>query len=297
MLAVCPTKHGKGEMSGGWAVYPVPRPLYLHDPPRPAYDFFNAFLRRDENGNLTWNKDYLWGDPESKIGHEGVDLGCAKKAVRVSQIEGVVWAVDLINDSSAGVHVAILTKCPECSGWFLFRYLHLLVGSVVVVKGQVVKQGDLIGTQGMSGNSGWYHSHFEIRHTTNSFADKWTIYAGNWGTPYDPLAWLDATLSDIPLPTLEDIMFCKKGDGVSPNPASPVVKYWQLRLNRLGAGLTTDGRYGSLTQAAVVAQVGGDGAQIGPDEAEKLDAAVAAAPVPVPPGTYLVPGDYTIHLG
>ena len=189
-LQVCPSIHPRTELQGGFAVYPVPRPLYLHDPPRKAYDGFNASLRDG------YSATYKWGDGEGNCGHEGVDLGCVKKYTRVSQAEGVVWYVDTTDNSSAGVHVAILTKCPECAGWFLFRYLHLLVGTVAVTKGQVVHQGDLIGTQGMSGNAHWYHSHFEIRHTTNPTANTVTTYPGDWGTPYDPLAWLDAPPPD-----------------------------------------------------------------------------------------------------
>lgn len=278
-MIVCPSLNGRAELHKGFAVYPVPRPLYLHDPPRPAWDCFNAFLRRNAAGQLTWNPDYQWGD--QKVGHRGVDLGSVRKPCTVSQPEGLVRSVDLIDNTDAGVNVDILTKCSECGGWFLFRYLHLEPGSVVVKRDQRVSQGDLIGTQGRSGNAHWYHSHFEIRHTINPFADKWITYGSAWGTPYDPLAWLDATLTDIPLPIVEDTMFCKKGDGVG-GVGSAVVKYWQLRLNRLGASLIADGKYGTLTQNAVIAYAGGDGLQIGPDEAEKLDALAVTSPVLAP---------------
>ena len=70
-------------------------------------------------------------------------------------------------------------------------------------------------------------------------------------------------------------MFCSKGD------EGPRVEYWQRRLVRLGADITfpggpefgIDGDFGGAVQAAVVALVpGSDGFQIGPYEAEMLDA-------------------------
>ena len=70
-------------------------------------------------------------------------------------------------------------------------------------------------------------------------------------------------------------MFCSKGD------EGPRVEYWQRRLVRLGADITfpggppegIDGDYGGAVQAAVAELViGSDGLQIGPYEAEMLDA-------------------------
>lgn len=53
---------------------------------------------------------------------------------------------------------------------FYTFYAHMRDNSIVVSKGQQVKEGQILGTQGSTGNSTGDHVHFEIR-----LEDKSTI--------------------------------------------------------------------------------------------------------------------------
>jgi hypothetical protein len=126
----------------------------------------------------------------------------------------------------------------------------------------------------------------------------WDGWCGHQNVPenthWDPggIPW-DALMGNAPIvelpdpepPPSEDDLFVKKGH------TGPKVQYWQLRLLRLNAGALprygADGDYGSETAAAVAAAVpGSDGQQIGPVEAEALDAVPGppGPPAPVPTG-------------
>ena len=82
-------------------------------------------------------------------------------------------------------------------------------------------------------------------------------------------------------------MFIVKGD------RGPTVEYWQRRIVRLGGDITypdgpahgIDAIYGGRMAAAVTVLVdGSDGLQIGPYEAEVLDALISGAGAQRPPG-------------
>ena len=79
-----------------------------------------------------------------------------------------------------------------------------------------------------------------------------------------------------PPPLEEDDLFCELGDADSEN-----VRYWQLRMNRVGGGLTVDGGYGTSTQTAVVNLAGGDGMQIHAFEADAIEAVINDRTSPV----------------
>ena len=94
-------------------------------------------------------------------------------------------------------------------------------------------------------------------------------------------------------------MFCAKGD------KGDKVEYWQLRMLRLGADLGSwgaDGSYGNATKAAVASLVpGSTGEEIGPAEAEHIDAVTTGTGTPtidydVLDGRYVQQGDHTINL-
>ena len=56
---------------------------------------------------------------------------------------------------------------------FYSFYAHMRDNSLKVIKGQQVIKGQIIGTQGTTGNSTGDHLHFEIR--TNSGSNKYAI--------------------------------------------------------------------------------------------------------------------------
>ena len=192
-MKVCPALHGPDDLDPGFFVCPVPVPLERHHPPRPAYDVHNAYARRNSQGKLTWNPNYSWGD--ALYGHAGDDLGIRYGDPIVAAQNGVAWWVDLVNrypadpDDLAGVHTAVILPCPECGGWFLYRDLHMIEGSVSIRLGDRVYRGQISGRGGLSGNANWPHDHFEIRHSTDPDADKNRVYPSRWGIAYEPQAW------------------------------------------------------------------------------------------------------------
>ncbi len=76
-------------------------------------------------------------------------------------------------------------SCP--SGWYLSRYLHLVVGSLAVEVGETVLQGDLIGLCGKSGSAKSAHVHFDIRYDPDPLAHLSRAHGSKWGTAYDPV--------------------------------------------------------------------------------------------------------------
>lgn len=122
----------------------------------------------------------------------------------------------------------------------------------------------------------------------------WDAGHVNWGK----------LLDGVDLPEESDDMFCVKGD------KGDKVEYWQLRMLRIDPNSLpnygADADYGGETAAAVAALVpGSDGLQIGPKEAEQLDALIAgqvdltgyAKQAWVKAQGYAKAGTYSVEIG
>ena len=292
-MRLCPTLHGPGEIEVGAFASPAALPWTLT-----LEQCDGKFNDKDRPG---YNPNYHWGDDDIKIGHQGIDIGGRSGSPLTAMANGYVAAVDLdpyAGNTAAGVWLATISRCPECGGWFCFRHLHCKIGSVLVKVGQYVARGQQLASIGNTG-ANWYHTHTDLLHSNDPRANLAGSFGPSWGTPYDPIVWgvdkVPPSQLPVPAPTptppvTEDTMFCKMYDN------SPTVKYWQLRLNRLGANLIVDSKYGPMTQVAVVKYAGGDGLQVGPGEADKIEALIALVAGVLPPGSYLPPGQYTITL-
>ncbi len=125
-------------------------------------------------------------------------------------------------------------------------------------------------------------------------SSQWRAYSGHsahchapenthWDAPFDYSKILRTGGGGIVLPPTQQEgsdMFCKRGDGPDGAPGDRV-EYWQLRILRLDPSALpkygADRDYGGEGAAAVARLVpGSDGQQIGPLEAETLDALLAA---------------------
>ena len=106
--------------------------------------------------------DDSWVSQGYKSSHKAIDLGWLTKYGANRPVKawksGTVVATG--TDSAGGVYV-VLQHDHEDAKW-ISRYWHLVKGSVVVKKGQTVKQGDKLGTRGNTGISSGVHLHFEL---------------------------------------------------------------------------------------------------------------------------------------
>ena len=103
-----------------------------------------------------------WISQGFKSSHRAIDLGWLNKYGANRPVyawkSGTVVATG--TDSAGGVYVVLRHDAGD-EVW-ISRYWHFVKNSVVVKKGQEVKQGDKLGTRGNTGISSGVHLHFEI---------------------------------------------------------------------------------------------------------------------------------------
>jgi len=128
---------------------------------RPEYDIFGASKRP---------------------GHGGLDLYSPRGTAIVAAANGRVRYAGM-GSKDAGWLVEVLHEAKI--GWFLTRSMHMQ-SRPIVVTGQNVNAGDIVGYVGATGNANSPHNHFEIRYATDSGANKWKMYGSQWGTRHDP---------------------------------------------------------------------------------------------------------------
>ncbi len=110
-------------------------------------------------GNFIWPADggYFYGSLGSYGGHTGMDIACPLgTTVRASKAGTVTTALNYGWNYGYGKTVVINHGYGQIT-----RYAHM--SNVVVSVGQYVKQGQIIGYSGSTGNSTGPHLHFEIR--------------------------------------------------------------------------------------------------------------------------------------
>jgi peptidoglycan DL-endopeptidase CwlO len=86
--------------------------------------------------------------------HSGIDLAAARGAAVMASLPGIVSVI--VSATGYGLHVII-----DHGGGLSSIYGHL--NTVLVVSGDVVLAGEVIGTVGSTGNATGPHLHFEIR--------------------------------------------------------------------------------------------------------------------------------------
>ena len=110
-------------------------------------------------GRVIWPADggYFYGSLGSYGGHTGMDIACPLgTTVRASKAGTVTTALNYGWNYGYGKTVVINHGYGQIT-----RYAHM--SNVIVTVGQYVKQGQVIGYSGSTGNSTGPHLHFEIR--------------------------------------------------------------------------------------------------------------------------------------
>jgi len=110
-------------------------------------------------GRFIWPADggYFYGSLGSYGGHTGMDIACPLgTTVRASKAGTVTTALNYGWNYGYGKTVVINHGYGQIT-----RYAHM--SNVIVTVGQYVKQGQVIGYSGSTGNSTGPHLHFEIR--------------------------------------------------------------------------------------------------------------------------------------
>lgn len=140
----------------------------------------NAIFAKDAPSNLNINSPY--GNRKHPItgemkNHTGVDLAGTEN---VSNVIAVKDGVVVYPTSSDPTNCPSSTSLDNCGGGYgnyvviqhndgtYTLYAHMYASSITVKEGDSVKQGQVIGKVGSSGNSTGAHLHFEVRQGTNS---------------------------------------------------------------------------------------------------------------------------------
>ena len=126
-----------------------------------------------------------YGDKVTSAFHTGIDYACPTGTPILASNDGIVVQAGF-DPSGYGNCVIILH--PDGIGTL---YAHL--SRIAVSKGEKVKQGDVIGYSGSTGNSTGPHLHFEARR-------DWWDYGSHFD-PFDlPLMSVDDSVADAPKP-------------------------------------------------------------------------------------------------
>lgn len=169
--------------------------------------------------------DSGWISQGYKSKHKAIDIGYlnnygAKLPVKAWK-SGTVVATG--TDSKGGVYV-VLKHEHEDATW-ISRYWHFVKGSVVVKKGQTVKQGDKLGTRGNTGISSGIHLHFELWKCPKNYVYKSSDYSKYTVNPirYTYLFEGQVMKGDKVLPS-------KPIEKVEPKPVAEDVTKWQVEV-------------------------------------------------------------------
>ncbi len=121
-----------------------------------------------------------WGAPRAEgRAHEGIDIMAPHGAPVIAAANGRI--VRFWNSALGGVSIY---QADE-AGDVLFYYAHLSARSAALKEGDRVRQGEVIGYVGATGNATTPHLHFEIHRTAN--ARRWWT-----GRPVNPYPYLSS---------------------------------------------------------------------------------------------------------
>jgi len=123
-------------------------------------------------------------------GHEGLDLGFPVGTPVYAPYDGVVAWADPEGKEGTAYGLYCRTYHPELRVCFFFGHMSkLAVGTM-----NSVKQGQLLGYTGNTGNSSGPHLHLEVRQMTEAggYQEGWSVHEN---ARLDPLGWLSGWLS------------------------------------------------------------------------------------------------------
>lgn len=126
-------------------------------------------------------------------------------------------------DSAGGVYVVL--KHDEKDATWISRYWHFVKGSVVVKKGQQVKQGDKLGTRGNTGISSGVHLHFELWKCPKNYSYKSSDYSKYAVNPIKYTYLFDGQVMKG-----DTILQSKPIEKVEPKPVAEDGTKWQVEV-------------------------------------------------------------------
>lgn len=101
-----------------------------------------------------------WGAPRDAGGHQGVDIMAPLGADVLAAADGRI--AKFFDSERGGITIYQFDQDER----FVFYYAHLSAREPSVAEGDYVRQGDVIGKVGMTGNASTPHLHFEIQRLT-----------------------------------------------------------------------------------------------------------------------------------
>lgn len=136
-----------------------------------------------------WPITQKYGETITSSFHTGIDYGCPEGTMILASDQGVVAVAKTDQSSNGGYGKYVIIQHPDGKSTL---YGHLK--NFVVTVGQKVKQSEVIGYSGNTGNSTGPHLHFEARKI-------WTDYKSHFNPIDLPLMSMarSAVLPDIPL--------------------------------------------------------------------------------------------------
>jgi murein DD-endopeptidase MepM/ murein hydrolase activator NlpD len=124
-----------------------------------------------------WRQHPIFGDRRF---HAGTDLGAPEGTPVLATKDGEVYIADYLG----GYGLTVILRHED--GTLETRYAHL--SQILVRPGETIKQGEVVGLVGSTGNSTGPHLHFELRELT---AQGWVLH-----DPDDLLNYAVANLVD-----------------------------------------------------------------------------------------------------
>lgn len=148
-------------------------------------------------------------------GHSGVDFSLYYKPILAAS-DGVVSKVGWINNANRSNNLGLRIEISHNNGYKTI-YGHL--SAIGIRVGDTVRQGQIIGTSGNTGNSQLAHLHFEVTNNLElqvdpygwvsiSVADPWNVLNG--GNSASVCLWLDGS----------DLQYCPSGRRVTTQPVT-----------------------------------------------------------------------------
>jgi len=123
-----------------------------------------------EKGNYSVTSNYgirIHPISEKKRKHYGIDLAAPRGKYVYASASGTILDI-LYSQKGYGTHIIIKHR-------FGFETLYGHLNKVLVRKGQIVKQHEIIGTVGSTGSSTGYHLHYEILKNKNQIDPKLSL--------------------------------------------------------------------------------------------------------------------------
>ena len=131
---------------------------------------------------MDWPITQKYGETYTSSFHTGIDYGCPLNTPILASADGTVVFAGW--DKTGYGNMVIVQHSPDCST----LYAHL--SSIHVAVGEKVRQGELLGHSGTTGNSTGPHLHFEARR-------KWNDYKSH----FDPFTLPLRSVEDNTLPS------------------------------------------------------------------------------------------------